>query len=194
MKKICVITGTRADYGLLYWLMREIESASHFDLQIIVTGMHLSETFGSTWTNIQDDGFNISAKIPISLDDDSSTGVARATGEALIGFASALNDLQPDLVVVLGDRYEALAAATAACIQCIPIAHFHGGETTEGAFDESFRHAITKMSSLHFTSADLHRRRVIQLGEHPDRVFNVGAMGLDNIEQLKLLDLSLIHI
>ena len=190
MKKICVITGTRADYGLLYWLMREIESASHFDLQIIVTGMHLSETFGSTWTNIQDDGFNISAKIPISLDDDSSTGVARATGEALIGFASALNNLQPDLVVVLGDRYEALAAATAACIQCIPIAHFHGGETTEGAFDESFRHAITKMSSLHFTSADLHRRRVIQLGEHPDRVFNVGAMGLDNIEQLKLLDRS----
>ena len=188
MKKICVVTGTRADYGLLHWLMREIESSPHFDLQVIVTGMHLSETFGSTWKNIQDDGFEISAKIPIPLDDDSSTGIVHATGEALTGFADALNKLQPDLVVVLGDRYEALAAATAACILCIPIAHFHGGETTEGAFDESFRHAITKMSHLHFTSADAHRHRVIQLGEHPDRVFNVGAMGLDNIKQLELLD------
>lgn len=188
MKNICVVTGTRADYGLLYWLMREIEKSSHFDLQIIVTGMHLSEAFGSTWKTIRDDRFPISARVPLSLENDTSADVARATGEATIGFATALENLNPDLVVVLGDRYEALAAATAACIHCIPIAHFHGGETTEGAFDESFRHAITKMSYLHFTSAEQHRHRVIQLGEQPDRVFNVGAMGLDNIEQLELLD------
>jgi len=188
MKNICVVTGTRADYGLLYWLMRKIKESPHFDLQIIVTGMHLSEAFGSTWKTIRDDGFPISAKIPLSLEGDTSADVARATGEATMGFGTALEDLKPDLVVVLGDRYEALAAATAACIHCIPIAHFHGGETTEGAFDESFRHAITKMSYLHFTSAEQHRRRVIQLGERPERVFNVGAMGLDNIEKLELLD------
>jgi len=188
MKKICVVTGTRADYGLLYWLMREIEASPSFALQVIVTGMHLSPEFGSTWETIRDDGFSISGKIPISLAHDGPADIARATGEAIIGFADALNDLSPDLVVVLGDRYEALAAATAASIHRIPIAHFHGGETTEGAFDEAFRHAITKMSYLHFTSAETHRRRVIQLGEHPGRVFNVGAMGLDNIEKLDLLD------
>ena len=188
MKKICVVSGTRADYGLLYWLMDEIKSSSHFELQLIVTGMHLNESYGSTWTTIRDDGFNISAKIQLPLEDDTPKGIARATGDALTRFAGTLDELKPDLVIVLGDRYEALATATAACILCIPIAHFHGGETTEGAFDESFRHAITKMSYLHFTSAEEHRRRVIQLGENPDRVFNVGAMGLDNIEQLELLD------
>jgi len=188
MKKICVVTGTRADYGLLFWLMREIEASSRFELQVAVTGMHLSPEFGSTWEIIRDDGFPISAKIPISLSNDSPVDIARATGEATSGFASELNELSPDLVIVLGDRYEALAAATASSIQCIPIAHFHGGETTEGAFDEAFRHSITKMSYLHFTSAEVHRRRVIQLGENPDRVFNVGAMGLDNIEKCELLE------
>ncbi len=187
MKKICVVTGTRADYGLLYWFMREIETSSKFELQIIVSGMHLSEKFGSTWKSIHDDGFTISKKVPLSLENDTATGIARATGEATIGFSSALDELRPELVVLLGDRYEALAAATAACIHGIPIAHFHGGETTEGAFDEAFRHAITKMSYLHFTSAEQHQHRVIQLGEQPDRVFNVGAMGLDNITKLELL-------
>ena len=122
MKKICVVTGTRADYGLLYWLMREIEGSTRFDLQVIVTGMHLSKTFGSTWTTIRDDGFPISRKVALTLKDDTSAGITRATGEAIIGFAGALGDLGPDLVIILGDRYEALAAATAACIQCIPIA------------------------------------------------------------------------
>ena len=187
MKKICVVTGTRADYGLLYWLMRGIEASPRFELQVLMTGMHLSSEFGSTWEIIRDDGFPISGKIPISLAGDQSVDIARATGQATMGFAESLGELFPDLVVVLGDRYEALAAATAAAIHCIPIAHFHGGETTEGAFDEAFRHAITKMSYWHFTSAEEHRRRVIQLGEHPDRVFNVGAMGLDNIEKCELL-------
>lgn len=188
MKKICVVTGTRADYGLLYWLMREIEESSCFELQVVVTGMHLSPEFGSTWEVIRDDGFSISAKIPISLADDGPADIARATGEATMGFANVLGDLSPDLLVLLGDRYEALAASTAASIHCLPIAHFHGGETTEGAFDEAFRHAITKMSYLHFTSAEEHRRRVIQLGEVPERVFNVGAMGLDNIAKCELLE------
>ena len=188
MKKICVVTGTRADYGLLSWLMREIAASSRFELQVLVTGMHLSSEFGSTWEIIRDDGFPISGKIPISLSHDSPADIGRETGEATSGFASALCELSPDLVVVLGDRYEALAAATAASIHCIPIAHFHGGESTEGAFDEAFRHAITKMSYFHFTSAEVHRRRVIQLGENPERVFNVGAMGLDNIEKIDLLD------
>jgi len=187
MKKICVVTGTRADYGLLFWLMRGVEGSPGFELQVLVTGMHLSPEFGSTWEIIRDDGFPISGKIPISLAGDRSVDIARATGEATMGFANSLEELSPDLVVVLGDRYEALAAATAASIHCIPIAHFHGGETTEGAFDEAFRHAITKMSYLHFTSAEEHRRRVIQLGEQPDRVFNVGAMGLDNIAKCDLL-------
>lgn len=188
MKKICVITGTRADYGLLTCLMREIAASSRFELQVLVTGMHLSPEFGSTWEIIRDDGFPVSGKIPISLAHDSPADVGRATGEATSGFADAFSDLSPDLVVLLGDRYEALAAATAASIHCIPIAHFHGGETTEGAFDEAFRHAITKMSYFHFTSAEVHRRRVIQLGEDPERVFNVGAMGLDNIEKIELLE------
>ncbi|MDE0836949.1 MAG: UDP-N-acetylglucosamine 2-epimerase [Akkermansiaceae bacterium] len=188
MNKVCVVTGTRADYGLLYWLMRELETSPCFQLQIIVTGMHLSPEFGSTWEIIRNDGFPISAKIPISLAHDKPADIARATGEATIGFADVLDDLSPDLMILLGDRYEALAAAAAASIHCVPIAHFHGGETTEGAFDEAFRHAITKMSYLHFTSAEVHRRRVIQLGEHPERVFNVGAMGLDNVRKLDLLD------
>ena len=144
MKKICVVTGTRADYGLLFWLMREIEAAEEFELQVLVTGMHLSPDFGSTWEVIRDDGVPISAKVPISLEQDRPADIVRATGEATMGVADALDELAPDLLVLLGDRYEALAAATAAAILCIPIAHFHGGETTEGAFDEAFRHAITK--------------------------------------------------
>lgn len=141
-----------------------------------------------TWTQIQQDGFPITAKVAIDLSSDSSEAIAQQLGSALCGFASTFAEVSPDLVILLGDRYEALAAATAACIACIPIAHLHGGETTEGAFDEAFRHAISKMAQLHFTSAEVHKNRVIQLGEQPESVFNVGAMGLDNIAQLKLLD------
>lgn len=188
MKTICVITGTRADYGLLHWLMREIDISPEFELQTLVTGSHLNKHYGATWQEIRDAGFNISAKVPLPLEDDSALGTARCIGLATSEIANALDKLKPNLIVVLGDRFEALAAATAACVLRIPIAHFHGGETTEGAYDEAFRHSITKMSQYHFTSAEVHRHRVIQLGEHPDRVFNVGAMGLDNIAELELLN------
>lgn len=187
-RKICVVTGTRADYGLLYWLMKGLQDTVEFELQVAVTGMHLSETYGMTWTQVKDAGFPISTKVEIDLSSDTPEAITKQLGQGICGFASAFANLQPDLVIVLGDRYEALAAASAACIACIPIAHLHGGETTEGAFDEAFRHSITKMSQLHFTSAEVHRQRVIQLGEHPTRAFNVGAMGLDNIEQLDLLE------
>lgn len=185
---VCVVTGTRADYGLLYWLMKGLQESEDFDLQVAVTGMHLSEAYGMTWTQVRDAGFPISAKVEIDLSSDTPEAITKQLAQGICGFASAFADLQPDLVILLGDRYEALAAASAACIACIPIAHLHGGETTEGAFDEAFRHSITKMSQLHFTSAEVHRQRVIQLGEHPSRSFNVGAMGLDNIEQLDLLE------
>ncbi|MCL4161594.1 UNVERIFIED_CONTAM: hypothetical protein GTU68_019936, partial [Idotea baltica] len=168
--------------------MCEIQESATLEIQVIVTGMHLSSQHGMTWTAIRDAGFPINCRVDLNQTSDSSEAIAAATGRGTELFAKALAELNPDLVVVLGDRYEALAAATAAQILLIPIAHFHGGETTEGAFDEAFRHSITKMSYLHFTSAEVHRRRVIQLGEHPDRVFNVGAMGLDNIEKLDLLD------
>ncbi|MCF6310126.1 MAG: UDP-N-acetylglucosamine 2-epimerase [Sulfurimonas sp.] len=185
-RKICVVTGTRAEYGLLYWLMKEIEADKDLVLQVIVTGMHLSPEFGLTYKEIEKD-FKINKKIDIQLSDDIATGICKSMGLAQIGFAEAYNDLKPDLLVVLGDRYEIFSATTAATISRIPIAHLHGGETTQGAFDEAFRHGITKMSHLHFTATDEYRNRVIQLGEQPDRVFNVGGLGIDNIKKLKLL-------
>jgi len=187
-KTICVATGTRAEYGLLYWLMKEIQAADDLDLQIIVTGMHLSPEFGLTYQQIERDGFTIDEKVEMLLSSDSEVGIAKSMGLAMIGFADALDRLQPDMMVVLGDRFEIFSAASAATVAKIPIAHIHGGETTEGAFDELFRHSITKMSHLHFTSTEEYRNRVIQLGEQPDRVFNVGAVGIDNIKKLNLLD------
>lgn len=186
MRKICIITGTRAEYGLLYWLMKEIQSDSSLELQIIVTGMHLSPEFGLTYKEIEKE-FSINKKIEMLLSSDTPIGISKSMGLAQISFAEAYEDLSPDIVVVLGDRFEIFSAATAAMIARIPIAHIHGGETTEGAFDEAIRHSITKMSHLHFVAAEEYRQRVIQLGEDPDKVFNFGAPGLDNILNLHLL-------
>ena len=185
-RKICVVTGTRAEYGLLYWLMKEIEADSNLELQLIVTGMHLSPEFGLTYKEIEKD-FKIDKKIEMLLSSDSAIGISKSMGLVQISFAEAYEELRPDILVVLGDRYEIFSAVASAMIANIPIAHLHGGETTEGAFDESIRHSITKMSHLHFTATDEYRNRVIQLGEHPSRVFNVGGLGIDNIKKLKLL-------
>ena len=188
MRKICVVTGTRAEYGLLYWLMKEIEADPGLQLQVIATGMHLSPEFGLTYRQIEADGFDIDAKVEMLLSSDSPVGIAKSIGLGVIGFADALAALRPDVMVVLGDRYEILAAAQAAMVARIPIAHIHGGETTEGAIDESIRHALTKLSQLHFVAAEPYRRRVLQLGEDPACVFNVGAPGVENLRRLQLMD------
>ncbi len=186
-KTVCVVTGSRAEYGLLHWVMRYIDAAPDMTLQVLVTGMHLEARYGSTVREIEADGFNISAKVPMLEEANDSRAVARSTGAGIQGCADALSCLKPDLLVVLGDRFETFSAVVAATFLKIPIAHFHGGESTEGAFDESLRHCITKMSHLHFTSAETYRNRVIQLGESPSRVFNVGAVGLDNVQCKNLL-------
>lgn len=184
--KICVVTGTRAEYGLLYWLMKRIEADKDLELQVIVTGMHLSPEFGLTYKEIEKE-FKINKKIEMLLSSDTSIGISKSMGLAQISFAEVYEELNPDVVVVLGDRYEIFSGVSAAMIANIPIVHLHGGETTEGAFDESIRHSITKMSHLHFTATEEYRNRVIQLGEHPNRVFNVGGLGIENIKRLKLL-------
>ncbi|QNM92454.1 UDP-N-acetylglucosamine 2-epimerase [Aliarcobacter cryaerophilus] len=186
MKKICVVTGTRAEYGLLYWFLKEIESDKELQLQVIVTGMHLSPEFGLTYKEIEKE-FKINKKIEMLLSSDTSVGISKSMGLAQISFAESYDELKPDIVIVLGDRYEIFSATSAAMIARIPIAHIHGGEKTEGAFDESIRHSITKMSHLHFTATNEYKNRVIQLGEHPSRVFNVGGMGIENIKRFKLL-------
>lgn len=187
MRKICVITGTRAEYGLLSGLMRAINIDADLHLQVIATNMHLSPEFGLTYKEIEADGFHIDKKVECLLSSDTSNGTAKTVGLATIGFSDAYEDLKPDLIVVLGDRYEILAAVQTALFFRIPIAHLHGGEITEGAYDDCIRHSITKMSHLHFTSTEEYRRRVIQLGEQPDRVFNVGAIGLENIKNIPLM-------
>jgi UDP-hydrolysing UDP-N-acetyl-D-glucosamine 2-epimerase len=184
-RRICVVTGNRAEYGLLRWTMQEVRDDPALGLQVIVTGQHLEPRFGATARFIEEDGFAIDARVPIGL---GSGSAAQSTARALAGIAEALERLKPDLVLLLGDRIEVHAAATAAMLQRVPIAHLHGGEATEGAIDEAIRHAVTKMAHLHFVSAEPHRRRVIQLGEAPERVFLVGAVGLDNLERLELLD------
>ena len=185
-RKICVVTGSRAEYGLLFWLMKEIEADDFFELQIIVTGMHLSPEFGLTYKEIEQD-FKIDKKIETLLSSDSVIGVTKSMALAQISFSEVFEELMPDIVVVLGDRYEILSAVSAAMIARIPIGHISGGETTEGAIDEAIRHSLTKMSHLHFTATDEYRKRVIQLGEHPSKVFNVSGMGVENIHRLKLL-------
>lgn len=188
-RKICVVTGTRAEYGLLCRLMRLIQESPDTQLQVIATNMHLSPKYGSTYQEIEKDGFTIDCKIPIIDEnaEDNAVTTVKSMATALSGFAEAYNALKPDLVVLLGDRYEILAAATAALIERIPIAHLHGGEVTEGAYDDAIRHSITKMSHLHFTSTEEYRKRVIQLGEQPDRVFYVGAPGVENIKKFPLM-------
>jgi len=187
-RKICIITGTPAEYGLLRWVMQGIKDDNELTLQIIATGMHLSPEFGFTYKAIEQDGFEIDRKVEMLTSSDTSVGIAKSMGLGLIGFADVLHELQPDLIVVLGDRFEIFVVVSAALVARIPVAHLHGGETTEGAFDEAFRHSITKMSHLHFVAAEPYRQRVIQLGEQPDRVFLVGGLGIDNIKCLQLLD------
>ena len=187
-RKICIITGTRADYGLLRWVMQGIKDDAELTLQIIATGMHLSPEFGLTYKAIEQDGFLIDRKVEMLTSSDTSVGIAKSMGLGLIGFADALHDLQPDLIVVLGDRFEIFSAVSAALVARIPVAHLHGGEATEGLIDEAIRLSITKMSHLHFVAAEPYRQRVIQLGEQPDHVFLVGGLGIDNIKRLHLLD------
>lgn len=184
--KCCVITGTRAEYGLLFWLMKEIEKSEELSLQMIATGMHLSPEFGLTYKEIEKD-FKIDEKIETLLSSDTVVGISKSMGLGMISFSEAFQRLQPDLIIVLGDRYEIFSAVSAAMISRIPVAHLHGGESTEGLIDESIRHSITKMSHLHFTATEEYKNRVIQLGEQPDNVFNVGGLGIDNIIKLNLL-------
>jgi UDP-hydrolysing UDP-N-acetyl-D-glucosamine 2-epimerase len=189
-RKICVFTGTRAEYGLLYWLLKEMQADSRIDLKVLVSGSHLEPEFGETWREITADGFAIDAKVDMHLDSDAPVAVAKSMALGLAGCADALDQLKPDLLVVLGDRYEALAVAEAALLLRIPIAHIHGGEATEGAIDEQIRHAITKMAHLHFAAAEPYRERILQMGEAPERVFTAGAPGLDHIGNIKLLGRS----
>ena len=188
MKKICVVTGSRAEYGLLRWVMEGIRDSSKLELQVIATGMHLSPEFGLTYREIEKDGFHIDIKVEMLLSSDTPVGITKSMGIGMIGFADALNELKPDLMLVLGDRYEIFAASSSAMVARIPIAHLHGGEATEGVIDEPIRHSITKMSQLHFVSAKEYQQRVIQLGEQPNKVFCVGGLGVDSINKLKLLD------
>lgn len=189
-RKICVVTGTRAEYGLLRWVMQGIQEAPGLSLQVVATGMHLSPEFGLTFREIESDGFRIDRKVEMLTSSDTPVGISKSMGLGLIGFADALHELQPDLLVVLGDRFEILSAVAAALVARIPVAHLHGGETTEGAFDESIRHAISKMSHLHFVAAEEYRHRVIQLGELPDHVYTVGGLGVDAIRRQPFIEKS----
>ena len=188
MKKICVITGSRAEYGLMSRLMRLIKDDADLQLQIIATNMHLSVEYGETYKEIEADGFTIDKKIPILSSSDTANATAKSVGTGMIGFADAYEELKPDMILVLGDRYEILAAVSVALFYKIPVIHLPGGEITEGAFDDAIRHAITKMSHLHFTSTEEYRQRVIQMGENPETVFYVGALGCDNIRQVPLMN------
>jgi GDP/UDP-N,N'-diacetylbacillosamine 2-epimerase (hydrolysing) len=187
MKRIGIMTGTRAEYGLLKSLMQEINKDNDLELYLIVSGMHLSPEFGMTYKEIEEDGFEINAKVEMLLSSDSPAGISKSIGLGVIGFADEFQRADLDMLILLGDRYEALSAAISAMVMRIPIAHLHGGELTEGAIDEGIRHSITKMSYLHFTSTEEYRRRVIQLGENPERVFCVGAIGVENIKKINLM-------
>ena len=189
-RKIAVVTGTRADYGLLYWLLKEIQEDDELELQLIVTGMHLSPEFGHTYKTIEADGFKIKDKIEILMSSDSEVAISKAIGLGCISFSESLNRLKPDMMLVLGDRFEIFSAATAAMVSKIPIIHLHGGESTQGVIDESIRHSITKMATYHFPATEVYKNRIIQMGESPNRVFNYGMAGLDNIYKLDLLSLE----
>ena len=187
MKRIGIMTGTRAEYGLLKPLMQEINKDNDLELYLIVSGMHLSPEFGMTYKEIEEDGFEINAKVEMLLSSDSPAGISKSIGLGVIGFADEFQRADLDMLILLGDRYEVLSAAICAMVMRIPIAHLHGGELTEGAIDEGIRHSITKMSYLHFTSTEQYRSRVIQLGENPERVFYVGALGVENIKKINLM-------
>ncbi len=187
MKKVCIVTGTRAEYGLLKPVIDKVHKSAELELQLVVTGMHLSTEFGLTYKEIEEDGYPITSKVEMLLGSDTPVGITKSMGVALIGFADCFDRNKPDIVVVLGDRYEMLVAASAAMIARIPIAHIHGGELTEGLIDEAIRHSITKMSHLHFTAAEEYRKRVIQLGEAPATVYNVGSLGVENAKTVHLI-------
>lgn len=189
-RRICVITGSRAEYGLLYWILRDLHAEADVELQLVVTGMHLSPEFGMTVRDIERDGFAVARRIEMLLSSDSAGGVAKSIALGIIGMSDALDQLCPDVVLVLGDRFEILAAAEACLIHRIPLAHIAGGDTTEGAFDESIRHSITKMAHAHFVTNELSARRVRQLGEDPDRIFVVGSPALDHLQRSSLLERS----
>lgn len=187
-RKICVVTGTRAEFGLMQILMEELQSDPSVELQIIVTGMHLSPEFNLTYQVIENAGFSITKRIEVLLSSDSAVGVSKSMGLAMISFSEAYDEMKPDIIIVLGDRFEIFGAVSSAMISRIPVGHIHGGEATEGLIDEPIRHSITKMSHLHFTATEEYRKRVIQLGEQPSRVFFTGSPGIDNIYQLQLLN------
>lgn len=190
MRKIAVFTGTRAEYGLLYWLLKDIQVDNTLELQLLVSGTHLSPEFDLTYKIVEADGFDITEKVEMLMSSDTKVGTVKSIGVAIIGYSEALSRMQPDIVVILGDRYEALAIAQCALIMQIPILHIHGGEITEGAFDDSIRHSITKMSQFHCVTTTEHRMRVIQLGEQPNNVYNVGALGLDHIKRTSMLSIE----
>ena len=187
MRKICFVTGTRAEYGLLSRLMRLVKEDKDLRLQVIATNMHLMPEYGETYKEIEKDGFTIDKKVYMHKPSDDAHGIISSMAEEMQGMNDALSELKPDILVLLGDRYEILVAAQVALIHRVPIAHIHGGEVTEGAFDDAIRHSVTKMSSLHFTSCEEYRHRVIQMGEQPSRVFDVGSLGVENIKAVPLM-------
>ena len=186
IRKICIITGSRAEYGLLYWLMKQINSNKDLELQLIVTGMHLSSDFGLTYKEIEKD-FKINKKIDMDLSDDTSLSISKSMGLAQISFSEAYNEIKPDIITVLGDRYEIFSAVSAAMIANVPIAHIHGVELSEGSWDNNIRHSISKMAHIHFAATELYKKRIIQLGEDPRKIYNVGGLGIENIKKIKLL-------
>ncbi len=190
MRKIAVFTGTRAEYGLLYWIIKSLNESESVELQLYVGGMHMSPEFGYTIKQIEEDGFPIAERMEFLLSSDSPVGISKSMGLALINAAEAIERQRPDLIVLLGDRFESMTIAQAAMVACIPVAHIHGGETTEGLIDEAVRHSITKMSHLHFAATSQYKNRIIQLGEQPERVFNYGAPGIDSILKLPLIELE----
>lgn len=192
-RRICVVTGSRAEYGLLYWVLHELREAADIELQLVATGMHLAPEFGSTVREIEKDGFHVDRRVEMLLSSDTPTGVSKSIALGVIGMSDALEQLAPDLVLVLGDRFEILAAVQACLVHTIPVAHIAGGDVTEGAFDESIRHAITKMAHVHFVTNELSARRVRQLGEDPRRVHVVGSPGLDHLRRRPLLDRAVLE-
>jgi GDP/UDP-N,N'-diacetylbacillosamine 2-epimerase (hydrolysing) len=190
---ICVITGSRADYGLLKWLMEEINQSSVLNLRVIASAMHLSPHFGNTINEIEKDGFKVDWKVDMLLSSDKSVAVSQSMGLGIIGFSNAFEHIKPDAILLLGDRFEALAAANAAMFFRIPIIHIHGGESTPGMMDEAIRHSLTKFSHLHFVATEQYRNRVLQLGEEPKRVFCVGGMGIEAISRVSLLSKNVLE-
>lgn len=188
MKKVCVVTGTRAEYGLLKPVIDKIHHSKDLELQLVATGMHLSPEFGLTYKEIEADGYPVTDKVEMLLSSDTSVGITKSMAVALMGFGECFERLKPDMVVILGDRYEMLMVASAAMVAKIPIAHIHGGEITEGAMDDAIRHSLTKMSHIHFATTQEYRHRIIQLGENPENVYHVGSLGVENIREEKLMD------